>query len=168
LEGKSLRELGVLAGHSRPVRRVAFSADGTILASADDTMVRLWNLPTGEGFTVLRGVGADVALSPDGRTLASASGVRGGTARLWDMDVLKVLFEYEDSASAFSRMAQASWELLPYRLDGFTLEFTSRRTYLSPRNGYTFIEHSSYRSLRLPRPPERDPIEWLLENVETR
>jgi WD40 repeat protein len=79
--------LGPLAGHAGDVVRVIFSPDGKTLVSAgsDDT-VRFWDVadhaqrraPLLDGF-----VGAPaIALSPDGRTLATGS---GNALRLWDM-----------------------------------------------------------------------------------
>ncbi|HEY1368570.1 MAG TPA: hypothetical protein VGF23_15725 [Gaiellaceae bacterium] len=78
-----------LAGHFDAVRAVAFSPDGSVLASAsDDGTLRLWNVRTHQGIgQPLRGHGDGgvngVAFSPDGTMLAS--GGDDGTVRLWDV-----------------------------------------------------------------------------------
>ena len=65
-----------LRGHTRSVLCVAFSPDGTRLATAsEDQTIKLWDSATGEEVLTLRGhagVVSSVAFSPDGRQLASA------------------------------------------------------------------------------------------------
>ena len=77
----------MLKGHTTYVLTVAFSPDGSTLASASwDMMVRLWNPETmrpKSGLIGHTGYVLSVAYSPDGQTLASGS--TDGTVLLWDM-----------------------------------------------------------------------------------
>ena len=78
--------VAVLEGHDRPVRSVAFSADGNLVASGADLGVNLWDPGTKERLVTLQGEGRGintVALSPDGTTLAS--GTEDGKVDLWDV-----------------------------------------------------------------------------------
>ena len=76
-----------LAAHRNRVNSVAFSPDGTILASGSrGGEIRLWDVNARQSFATLRGhVDAVSSVSfsfPDGTTLASGS--RDGTIKLWD------------------------------------------------------------------------------------
>jgi WD40 repeat protein/3',5'-cyclic AMP phosphodiesterase CpdA len=81
------RPIRVLAGHSDELNSVAFSPEGSLLATAsDDRTARIWDLTTGTTRTVLYGHGARVravAFSPDRSLLATASDDR--SARIWDI-----------------------------------------------------------------------------------
>ena len=105
------RELiSTLEGHTDVVFSVAFSRDGTILASGswDDT-VRLWDVATGANLATLTehtDAVFSVAFSRDGTTLASGS--FDNTVRLWDVATqaeVATLREHTDAVTsvAFSR-----------------------------------------------------------------
>jgi WD40 repeat protein/transcriptional regulator with XRE-family HTH domain len=80
------QELLRLRGHVAPVRSVAFSPDGTRLATAsNDKTAKVWDAATGQELLTLRGHTsplAAVTFSPDGMYVATAS--HDTSAKLWN------------------------------------------------------------------------------------
>ncbi|KAJ8058450.1 hypothetical protein OCU04_012638 [Sclerotinia nivalis] len=79
--------LQTLEGHSGLVWSIAFSPDGTKVASgSNDETIRLWDTATGESLQTLKGHSGSVlsiVFSPDGTKVASGSNDK--TIRLWDI-----------------------------------------------------------------------------------
>lgn len=83
-DAASLELIRTLQGHDRPPVSLAFSADGSKLASATTEEIRVWDPTAGVTTHVLATPTGRVALSADAGTLASAS-LQGG--RVWDLAV---------------------------------------------------------------------------------
>ena len=85
------QHLKTLNGHTNWIRCLAFSPDGTLLASGgSDGIVMLWNAHTGDRvhlFQAHSSLVLTVAFSPNESVLASSGG--DGIIKLWDLSVLQ-------------------------------------------------------------------------------
>ena len=81
------RRVATMVGHSGNVENIAFSPDGTLLATGShDGTARIWDAETGQEILQLAGARAalgEVKFSPDGRWLAT--GAYDGVVRIWDI-----------------------------------------------------------------------------------
>jgi WD40 repeat protein len=105
LYSAALEPVRTLKGHTDAVRAVAWSPDGTQIASASlDTTVRVWNVADGAVRVTLTGHTDwvfGVTWSPDGTHIAS--GGTDATVRVWDAasgEEVAVLEGHEDSVTA--------------------------------------------------------------------
>jgi WD40 repeat protein len=150
------KQLAKLEGHSDIVVSVVFSPDGKRLASgSDDNTVRLWDVKThtGKPLAILEGHSDDVtsvAFSPDGKRLASGSDDR--TVRLWDINYLNYFGLSGKRSPQFEKIYKAAFEMSPYKLDVY--------------NSLVLKKPGEYLRSLPPRPPDKTPVEWILEKVK--
>jgi WD40 repeat protein len=92
-DAASGQELLTLFGHTDTVSGVAFSPDGTRLATTSwDKTVKVWNVASGQELLTLSGHTERVkriAFSPDGTRLVTAS--EDGTVRVYTLDIEELM-----------------------------------------------------------------------------
>ncbi len=109
-------------------RSLEFSKDGSMLAAAGrDRVVRLWDPLTGQLIRSFQGHEAElyaVAISPDGRLLASGGGHGGGSQhneiRLWDISSGEQVGQLHDGNEQFKNLPDAVYSL-DFSADGGVL-----------------------------------------------
>jgi eukaryotic-like serine/threonine-protein kinase len=98
-----------LRGYAGRVRTVAYSPDGSTLASAgDDKGIHVWDSATGQEQFVRNshtGWVSSVVFSPDGKTLASGGDDK--TVKLWRLHSTNELFSFDDFPAAITALAFA-------------------------------------------------------------
>jgi WD40 repeat protein len=72
-----------ITGHQKGIRKTLFSPDGRLLISSSDDTVNVWDVVTGKSFTKLQDAHFPVALSRNGKILAT--GGSKGTVILWEV-----------------------------------------------------------------------------------
>ncbi len=126
--GQETKEIATFKGHTLPVMAIAFSPDGTVLASGAGDLstepggeVKLWDVAAQKEKPLLQGdmTGTfSVAFSPDGKILATGE---YNQVRLWDLTTGKVLRVLECKAGIASRLA--------FSPDGTTLATSFRGSF---------------------------------------
>ena len=109
----------ILKGHTALLRALAFSPDGTLLASAsNDGSIRLWNVVEGKQIRVLgkySGYGLGLAFTPDGKMVAA------GLSKVRLLPIAEGGAEIELPAASFSDgYVLATSDDKPFRISGWS------------------------------------------------
>ncbi|MXV74997.1 T9SS type A sorting domain-containing protein, partial [Candidatus Poribacteria bacterium] len=132
--------IATLEGHRSGISSVAFSPDGTLLASGSyDETVKLWDVETHENIATLEGhrwIVTSVAFSPDGTLLASGSDY----VKLWDVETKRNIYSKQGSGSYIRVAFSPDGELFAYG-DDFTvnLQDKSTGTHITTFEGHEWI-----------------------------
>ena len=121
----------IMNAHDDRITSVAFSSDGSILASCGyDKVVRLWSVHSGNFINSFIGHEQnihDLAFSPSGNTLMSAGS--DGTIRIWDVNTGKTLKTIEDFADRINKVAYSpSGDMIVSSSDDNIIRFWDTKT----------------------------------------
>lgn len=101
--------VAVAKGHTEFVRDVHFVGQDRLVSSGKDGAIRVWDAPTGADKRRLEGhagLVCSLALSPDGKTLASVS--RDGQLVLWGFVEGKAQAKIDEGRSASSAWSSST------------------------------------------------------------
>jgi WD40 repeat protein len=146
----SARAVGTDAAHRDQVNALAFSPDGTLLASAGYREVKLWRRARDVQRLVLADAGTRVALSADGKWLATAGD--DGRVKLWEWPAGKMAREFSVGSSAVRALA--------FSTDGARLVCVSADKALA-------IWRESQQVARVEMPAEGSAVIWFGDKLVT-
>ena len=89
------KQTGELLGHTGEIYRLRFSADGhQMISASSDNTARVWSMETGSEMRQIRTPGSsigDVAMSRDGRLLATVDTFLTNCVKIWDVETERQL-----------------------------------------------------------------------------
>jgi WD40 repeat protein/serine/threonine protein kinase len=125
-----LHHLRAVLTHRLPIRKVVFSPDGRLMATAShDRTAQLWEARTGKRHGSPLGHEGSVerlAFSPDGMLLATAS--HDGKARLWDPRTCRCMSAFKHATTVWAVAFSPDGKLLATRGDDETICMWDIRT----------------------------------------
>jgi WD40 repeat protein len=101
-------QLRTIKGHDRKIQTLAINQTGSLVAIANLTKIRLWEVSSQKEIALLQGQFGGIyslKFSPDGKYLASAAYDK--TVKLWDVKNQKLLETFVDNSSEYPYMTFA-------------------------------------------------------------